>query len=225
MKSVAPHGSLPMLVADLADEASRDFLEGVALAEQVAYVPLLAAPVDRSTHLLEVYSPGTPEPLRLVADPIGPPTAEGFPLRLRAQQQESAILLRVVKNRPPTFRARHETNHALTEHHTADLEGTERSPNEAPLIVGRHLANGKLEIESLIGRGGVGAVYRARHRELQMPVAVKVLHDTYQADADFGRRFHAEALAASRLDHPNITRVLDFGQEPDGLLYLVMEYL
>ncbi|MBX3204279.1 MAG: serine/threonine protein kinase [Labilithrix sp.] len=225
MKSVASQGSLPMLVADLADEASRDFLEGVALAEQVAYVPLLAAPVDRSTHSLEVYSPGSGEPLRLLADPVGPPTADGFPLKLRTRQPESAPLLRAANKRPTTLRARHETNHELTDRHTADLEGTADRSAVPSDLVGRRLANGKLEIESLIGGGGVGAVYRARHRELQMPVAVKVLHDTFQSDADFGRRFHAEALAASRLDHPNVTRVLDFGQEPDGLLYLVMEYL
>ncbi|MBX3262849.1 MAG: serine/threonine protein kinase [Labilithrix sp.] len=225
MKSVAPNASLPLLVADLADEASRDFLEGVALAEQVAYVPLLVAPADRSTHSLDVYSPGSNEPLRLLADPVGPPTAEGFPLRLRARLIESAPLLRSASRRPATLRARHETNHELTERHTADLEGTGERPAVPSDLVGRRLAGGKLEIESLIGGGGVGAVYRARHRELQMPVAVKVLHDTFQSDADFGRRFHAEALAASRLDHPNVTRVLDFGQEPDGLLYLVMEFL
>jgi serine/threonine-protein kinase len=80
-------------------------------------------------------------------------------------------------------------------------------------------------MENLIGRGGVGAVYKARHRELRMPVAVKVLHESFQHDIDFCRRFYAEALAASRLDHPNITRVIDFGQEPDGLLYLAMEFL
>jgi serine/threonine protein kinase len=80
-------------------------------------------------------------------------------------------------------------------------------------------------MESLIGRGGVGAVYKARHRELRMAVAVKVLHESFQHDIDFCRRFYAEALAASRLDHPNITRVIDFGQEPDGVLYLAMEFL
>lgn len=242
MKSVAPADSitvsLPILVADLAAEedggAVRDFLEGVALAGEVAFVPLLSPPVDRSTHTLEVYSPDYPEPLRLLADPVGPPTTDGFPLRLRLyenRRQESASTLRATPlaspRRPATLRARHETNHELTERHTADLEG-EPLPlrPQTETLVGRALANGKLQIDSLIGGGGVGAVYRATHRELRMPVAVKVLHDNFQSDADFGRRFHAEALAASRLDHPNITRVLDFGQEPDdGLLYLVMEYL
>ncbi|MBX3230953.1 MAG: serine/threonine protein kinase [Labilithrix sp.] len=214
-----------MLFADLADEASRDFLEGVALAEQVAYVPLLAAPVDRSTHQLEVYSPLSSEPLRLYADPVGPPTNDGFPLRLRFRVEESAPVLKAEKKRPATMRARHATSHDLTERHTADLEGAPQSEKKPTDLIGRELAGGKLVIESLIGGGGVGAVYKTRHRDLRIPVAVKVLHDNFQSDADFGRRFHAEALAASRLDHPNVTRVLDFGQEPDGLLYLVMEYL
>jgi len=221
--SHAFNGSLPILVADLADEGARDFLQGVALAEQVAFVPLLVPPVDRSPHALEVYSPDSAEPLRLLAEPVGPPTHEGFPLRLRLWKQESAAAIRAAPKRPTALRARHETSHELTERHTADLGG--EVPSRRRDLVGRALANGKLQIESFIGGGGVGAVYRAQHRELRMPVAVKVLHEAWQADVDFGRRFHAEALAASRLDHPNITRVLDFGQEPDGLLYLVMEYL
>ena len=114
----------------------------------------------------------------------------------------------------------------LSASHTADLERATRSRTRpADSILGRALAGGKLLIESLIGRGGVGAVYKARHRELRMPVAVKVLHESFQRDIDFCRRFYAEALAASRLDHPNITRVIDFGQEPDGLLYIAMEFL
>jgi serine/threonine-protein kinase len=224
VESFAPNASLPVLVADLADDGVRDFLQGVALAGQIALVPLLAPPVDRSTHALEVYSPDSIEPLRLLADPVGPPTRDGFPLRLRVREPESATGIRAQRARPATLRARFQTQHELTERHTADLEGGERQRNTTDLV-GRAIAGGKLLIESPIGSGGVGAVYKAQHRELRMPVAVKVLHDGYQADADFGRRFHAEALAASRLDHPNVTRVLDFGQEPDGLLYLAMEYL
>ncbi len=92
-------------------------------------------------------------------------------------------------------------------------------------FVGRELASGKLRIEACVGVGGAGTVYRARHRDLQMDVAVKLMHEKLQRDPEFCKRFHAEALAASRLDHANLTRVFDFGQEPDGLLYLSMEFL
>ncbi len=93
-------------------------------------------------------------------------------------------------------------------------------------LIGRQIAQGKYTIESLIGSGAAGAVYQASHRDLRRTVAIKVLHPHYQKDAGFMKRFHGEALAASQLDHLNIMRVIDFGQDPtDGLVYIVMEYL
>jgi serine/threonine protein kinase len=105
-----------------------------------------------------------------------------------------------------------------------ELTSVKRRP-EGSAFVGRMLDSGKIEIESRIGGGGLGDVYRAKHHRLGVPVAVKVLLDEIQNNVEYAKRFHAEALAASGLDHPNITRVIDFGEEPDGLLYFVMEYL
>jgi serine/threonine-protein kinase len=92
-------------------------------------------------------------------------------------------------------------------------------------LLGRQIAGGKYTIDSLVGSGATGAVYKAQHRDLRRVVAIKVLHPHYQNDLQFMKRFHGEALAASQLDHPNIMRVMDFGQEPDGLVYIVMEFL
>ncbi|WP_205633933.1 protein kinase domain-containing protein [Labilithrix luteola] len=92
-------------------------------------------------------------------------------------------------------------------------------------LLSRKINDGKYVIESLIGSGAAGAVYKAQHRELRRTVAIKVLHPHYQKDPHFMKGFRGEALAASQLDHPNVMRVLDFGQEPDGLVYIVMEYL
>jgi serine/threonine-protein kinase len=61
----------------------------------------------------------------------------------------------------------------------------------------------------------MGAVYRARQIALDKVVAIKVLHRRLTSDARFVDSFHREAYAASRLDHPNSMRVLDFGKEPD----------
>jgi serine/threonine-protein kinase len=56
-------------------------------------------------------------------------------------------------------------------------------------------------------------------------VAIKVMHRELAQEGSYAARFHREARAASRLDHPNSLRVMDFGQEPDGLLYIAMEYV
>jgi serine/threonine-protein kinase len=100
------------------------------------------------------------------------------------------------------------------------------APRAVPenLLVGRVIA-GKYKLESPIGSGSTAAVFKAFHLDLQRHVAVKILHETKLGEMQFVKRFKGEALAASKLEHPNVTRVIDFGQEKDGLLYLVMELL
>lgn len=99
------------------------------------------------------------------------------------------------------------------------------TPNPPDPLIGRVIA-GRFAIEAALGEGSMGRVYRARHLTLKKPVAVKVLRPQDGGRDQRVRRFKAEARAASRLDHPNVIRVLDFGEEEsDGLLYLAMEYL
>ncbi len=75
---------------------------------------------------------------------------------------------------------------------------------------------------SLLGHGGMGAVYRARDPELDRPVAIKVM---LQATEDFVARFRREAQAIARLVHPNIVQVFDFGVDEEGNPYFVMELI
>jgi serine/threonine-protein kinase len=99
------------------------------------------------------------------------------------------------------------------------------TPKDVPdPLVGR-VVGGKFSIESELGQGAMGTVYRARQVTLDKTVAIKVLNRDLATDANFADRFSREAKAASRLDHPNSIRVFDFGREPDGLLYLAMEYI
>lgn len=95
------------------------------------------------------------------------------------------------------------------------------SPKPGDARVGRVLA-GKYLIEAPIGRGAAATVYRAMHKDLRRSVAVKILHAENQSESQFIRRFKAEALTASKLEHVNVTRIIDFGDE-SGELYLVME--
>jgi tRNA A-37 threonylcarbamoyl transferase component Bud32 len=92
------------------------------------------------------------------------------------------------------------------------------------VLIGRVIA-GKYRLESTIGSGSTATVFRAMHLDLKRSVAVKILHEQKLGQMQFVKRFKGEALAASKLEHPNVARVIDFGEEPDGLLYLVMEML
>jgi eukaryotic-like serine/threonine-protein kinase len=83
---------------------------------------------------------------------------------------------------------------------------------------------GHYEVVSRLGSGGMGVVYLARDLRLQRQVAIKVLADGRVADELARTRFHREAQALSRLNHPNIATIYDFDQQ-DGRDFLVMEYI
>ena len=85
--------------------------------------------------------------------------------------------------------------------------------------------DGKYRVDALIGRGGMGAVYRARDTRLDRDVAVKVVRGELVASTEARERFKREAQLAARLQHPSIVTVFDYGTLPDGSAYLVMEYV
>ncbi len=80
-------------------------------------------------------------------------------------------------------------------------------------------------IEHEIGSGALGKVYRARHKVLDRPVAVKVLFEDLKGNENSFLRFQREAQAASSLNHPNIVTVFDFGLQDNSYPFLVMDYL
>ena len=81
-----------------------------------------------------------------------------------------------------------------------------------------------LELDSLIGRGGMGAVYKARQPHLERWVALKVLSSDLSSDKSFADRFTREARVLAKLNHPNIVTLHDFGQAGD-YFFLLMEYV
>ncbi len=82
----------------------------------------------------------------------------------------------------------------------------------------------QLEIVELIGRGGMGVVYKARQPHLDRWVALKLLPDRLAQDPEFAERFNREGRFLARLNHPNIVSVYDFGRT-SGFYYLTMEYV
>ncbi len=89
-------------------------------------------------------------------------------------------------------------------------------------LIGKSL-DGRYRIDSVLGQGGMGMVFRATQTSMNRAVAVKTLHPELAITPQFFERFKREAEIASRLKHPNIITVFDFGQTPEGVCYFVME--
>lgn len=84
---------------------------------------------------------------------------------------------------------------------------------------------GRYRIQRVLGSGGMGTVYEGVHETLGRRAAIKVLHAQYALDLDVARRFLDEARASSQVEHPGIVQVYEFGEDPPGVPYMVMEFL
>jgi serine/threonine-protein kinase len=94
--------------------------------------------------------------------------------------------------------------------------------NEYDRLVGETL-DGRYFVKKKLGEGGMGVVFEARHAVIERPLAIKVLKREATRDTATIQRFVQEAKASSRIGHPNIVEVTDFGTTPEGLTYSVME--
>ncbi|HEY3594537.1 MAG TPA: protein kinase, partial [Polyangiaceae bacterium] len=104
----------------------------------------------------------------------------------------------------------------LHEDGTADLQ--------ADPLVGQVL-DGRYEVESVLGQGGMGTVYAVRHRALAKRLALKIMRADWAREGDLAARFIREARAAALIAHPNVVQITDFGQTPKAVPYFVMELL
>ena len=91
-------------------------------------------------------------------------------------------------------------------------------------FVGR-VIDSRYRVLRKIGEGGMGTVYAAEHVEIGKVVAIKILHPQFSTEQELVERFRREARAASRIGHPNIIDVMDFGTTDDGCAYFIMEHL
>jgi serine/threonine-protein kinase len=101
--------------------------------------------------------------------------------------------------------------------------GDAQPPAEDPLI-GLVLSD-RYRILRKVGEGGMGAVYQAEHALIEKRIALKVLFPELTRRTDLVARFLQEAKAASRIGHENVIDISDFGQSPEGFVYIAMEYL
>ncbi len=104
---------------------------------------------------------------------------------------------------------------------------TEASPHATPPPSPAELAAEfpQLEILELLGRGGMGAVYKARQRDLDRFVALKILRPGLDTDPGFAERFAREARALAQLNHPGIVTLYEYGRSPAGRYFILMEFV
>ena len=95
----------------------------------------------------------------------------------------------------------------------------------APPLLAAGTQLGNYEVVRVLGYGGFGAVYEARHKLLKRRVAIKCLHPHIAANKELAGRFYTEMIASTRLEHPNVVQVLEVGKHDDGSPFMVMEYL
>ncbi len=107
---------------------------------------------------------------------------------------------------------------------TCGANVAEAKPSNTDPFLGHVLAD-KYLVKKLLGEGGMGRVYEAEQLALEKPVAVKILHQHLLGDENAMSRFVAEAQEASRLNHPNIVSVIEFGETSYNVMFIVMEYL
>lgn len=102
-----------------------------------------------------------------------------------------------------------------------DELGSSEDPEDLiGLVVGE-----RYRLIELVGKGGMGTVYRAEHVHIRKSFALKVLHRELTHHAEAVKRFEREAIAAGRIEHPNVATAIDFGKLPNGAFYLVLEYV
>jgi len=224
--------STPEEVADVVERALGD---GVALLVPDAE----AEPSAR--YVVELLCKTFPEPIALLGELAGDAVLGYTPMRLAPLGDEQIDALRAIVERhapqPNSVRgpsgkypAPGRTGEWKTSrtNPTAPDDDEQEDDDDLSVEVGDPLLSstigGKYFIEATLGGGAMGRVYRGRHLALEKPIAIKVLHKRFQRDPQFASRFHREALAASRLDHPNVLRVIDFGND-NGVLYIAMELL
>ena len=102
--------------------------------------------------------------------------------------------------------------------------GTLRAKAASADLVGQVVAD-RYHILKKLGEGGMGAVYLGEHVKMGRKSAIKVMASAMAHDPDAVARFNREASNASRISHPNVCQIFDFGETSDGLIYLAMEFI
>jgi serine/threonine-protein kinase len=222
-----------------------------AMRRRLVHLPLDGAPQGDAVHELRVVLEAEEQSaVWILAEPAGAASGGLWPMRLQPQSRVQAAQLYALahlggaassfppdEEPPPSMRVDSEAPAIAYSRDGRFPVGRIAVPvAPLPAAIPRELLDvarpaapppiaGRYRLGQLLGEGATGAVYQAHDLAQDRQVAIKILHHAKLGDAQVVKRFKAEARAASRLDHVNVTGVLDAGEESSGRLYLVMEYV
>jgi serine/threonine protein kinase len=239
--------AVPELSTHMTDPTAFAWILRAALRTEEIELVLAKAPAGPGAHLLHVVLEGPDaKAVWVLAEVRGPAPGGRHTLRVQPRSRTQAAQLYALAQLaspssppdddlpPPSVLAHSQApvNDGTFPRRAGAAIRIELAPVPKELVdpLLGHLVSGKYRVDAKLGAGAAGVVYKGVHVELDRTVAIKILHADQRTNDSMVARFKAEARAASRLDHANITRVLDFGQErfgseKDGLLYLVMEFV
>jgi serine/threonine protein kinase len=107
----------------------------------------------------------------------------------------------------------------------SDAQATKELAEQDPKALIGTTVGGRYRVRSLLGKGGMGAVYLVEHLQIRKSMALKVLSPKMMSNPAVVARFEREATAAAHFDHPNVVSASDYGRTEDGRYYLVLEYV
>jgi len=173
----------------------------------------------------------TAEPYKLAATPIDPMRAPMLPTPPAAPKTPD--MTGATRRSKPTVTipaaamrvCPHCNGEYPSDQRFCPTDGTPlRSKTGGGGIIGEIIAE-RYHVVKALGEGGMGQVYLAEQVKMRRMCALKVMRPALATDPDAVRRFGAEAENASRIAHPNVAAIYDFGETPEGLVYLAMEFV
>jgi serine/threonine-protein kinase len=149
---------------------------------------------------------------------------DGKPLAAAAGAEHQTVLASSAQETQPEKQTKPGVHMVSAAESATDALAGLRKFSEYDRLIGETL-DGRYYVQRKIGEGGMGVVFAVKHAVIERPLAIKVLKREVMRDEGTLRRFVQEAKAASRIGHPNIVDVTDFGKTPEGMTYSVMEYV
>jgi serine/threonine protein kinase len=211
---------MPALLGSMSRKVSKTLMNS---KKTDAYEPL----TERELEILSMKMRGISDEETALVLKVSPTTLARMELEIKEKISE------LEKSSVQNSRRANSQQNRLCEHCNSVFSlDVETCPNDGWVLIDEQTTkwigttlDGKYEILSFLGKGGGASVFEGNHKFLNQKVAIKIIHGEHNTDFTMLKRFRSEAEISSKLNHPNIVQVYDFGVTDSGTPYLVLELL